>query len=277
MQMSGSVAVEKALRDLSWVAQSPCLVTNHFAEHIQRQVYGAWQEALSSDPARILAVLPKIGTNLPLGRWFESLLDCGLRLTFGSSNVHKGVLDEQGGELDFVVCTKDIVFHIECAVKYFLHRAQFGEGLAAYVGPVARDRLDLKYKKMVDLQLGRAVPSSLVGERSLVRVLWLSGCIFYPHSANASLAGQGDPTGVLNPSHQRGEFGAVNEIFPGQTDQDILVELPPLWWITSLQGLNRECLDLFSVFKGVSGRAQMVARIQINSDLIVELARGFVI
>jgi hypothetical protein len=68
----------------------------------------------------------------------------------------------------------------------------------------------------------------------------------------------------------------VNEIFPSQTDQDILVELPPLWWITSLQGLNRECLDLFSVFKGVSDRAQMVARIQINSDLVVELARGFV-
>jgi hypothetical protein len=276
MHLPESVAVEKAVRDLSWVAQSPFLVTNHFAEHIQRQVYGAWQEALSSDPVRIFAVLPKMGTNLPLGRWFESLLDCGLRLTFGSSQVHKGVLDEQGGELDFVVCSDDVVFHIECAVKYFLHRVILGQGLAAYVGPAARDRLDLKYKKMLDLQLGRVVPSSLVGGRSLVRVLWLGGCIFYPHSANASLAGDGDPTGVLNPSHLRGLFGTVDEIFPARTDHDILVELPPLWWITSLHGFNLECLDLFSRFKGVSDRAQMVARIQINSGRVVELSRGFV-
>lgn len=271
-----SVAIEKALRDLSWVAQSPFLVSNHFAEHIQRQLYGAWQEALSSDPAETLAGLPKMGANLPLGRWFECLLDFGLRLTFGSSQVHKGVLDGKGGELDFVVCSNDVVFHIECAVKYFLHRPQLGEGLAAYVGPAARDRLDLKYKKMVDLQLGRSVPSSLMGERSLVRVLWLGGCIFYPHSASTSGAGLGDPAGVLNPGHLRGEFGAVDEIFPGRTHHDILVELPPLWWITSLYGLKGECLDLFSRFKGISDRAQMVARIQINSDRVVELARGFV-
>ena len=276
LNLPDTMNAEKALRDLFWVAQSPLLMAHGSAELIQRQLSVRLQEVFNNDRFEIIAQLPRFDSQLPLGRWFESLLDFGLRLIFGDSRVHKGVTDERGGELDFVVSNDESVFHIECAVKCYLHRIQVGQGLAAFVGPAARDRLDLKYRKMMDIQLCRAVPSALLAGRPLSRVLWMSGCIFYPQPFGSHTpAGLADPA-VLNRGHLRGVFGAADEIFGKLKDGDLLIELPPSWWITSLDGFKAECLDLFSRFSGHSDRARMVAQVRRGSDRVLELRRGFV-
>jgi hypothetical protein len=277
LSLSEALNAQKTLRDLFWVAQSPLLITNGGAEAIQRQVRLTMENLLSKDRGQMIAALPKFDSQLPLGRWFERLLDCGLKLTFGASRVHKSVTDERGGELDFVVSKDDAVFHIECAVKYYLHRIQVGQGLAAFVGPAARDRLDLKYRKMMDTQLCRAVPAPLLAGKPLSRVLWMSGCIFYPQPFGTDApVGLADPT-VLNPCHLRGVFGSADEIFGKVKDGDLLIDLPPSWWISSLDGFKAECLDLFSRFIDHSERARMVAQVRVESDRVLELRRGFVV
>ena len=276
MTLQESIFIEKAIRDLFWVVQSPLLIKDRWAVSMQSEIRQNLLGIVKGDEKILADALPRFAPNIPLGRWFESLLDCALRLTYGASEVHKSIPDGQGGELDFVVCNQGLVFHMECAVKYFLFRRHLGEGLDAFVGPGFRDSLDLKYHKMRDLQLRRAVPPVLLRNRQPLRVLWMSGRLFYPLVLEECLRQESSGMDILNPDHLRGEFGTLNGLFGSLRDGDILLELPPVWWITSLNGLNSECLGYFSEFEDRSDVAKMAAKIRLESGKIKEITRGFV-
>lgn len=269
--------LEKTKRDLFWACQSPLLIQNQSLEPIRRRLSGDLNNFFKSMMQEPSNPLPTFDPRLPLGRWFEKLIDFALRYSFGPSFVHKGISDGLGGELDFVVCNDDRAIHIECAVKYFLFRPDLGVGLAAFVGPRARDRLDLKYARMTDIQLQRKVPETIVGQRTVVKALWMGGVIFYPVKAYVGLESD-DKASALNLRHSRGFFGSPNELFRSVGEGDHLIELPPLWWITSLEGFSDDCLDLFPTFSCRSeDGAKMVAQVLIEDGKVRELARGFVV
>jgi hypothetical protein len=277
MFLSESIIQEKIRRDLTWLIASPLLMSNATTERVQSEVRTAVERFLNLSPPIPVASPPRFRADFPLGRWFESVLEIGLQLTYGCDNVHRSVNDESGGELDFVVTLAHEVLHIECAVKYFLYRNELGDGLKAFVGPLLRDRLDLKYRKMLDVQLRRTVPPELCGGRPVLRVMWLSGRIFYPTLANSGASKAETCLAELNPSHLRGQFGSLSEIFPNRYKDDIIVELPSLWWLTNLDDLDQECLGVFLDFKGMGDRPKMLAQVKISSGKITELARGFVL
>lgn len=269
--------LEKTKRDLFWACQSPLLIHDQSVETIRRRLNDDLNNFFRSPTQEGSDALPAFDPRLPLGRWFESLLDFSLRYSFGPSSVHKGLSDGLGGELDFVVCKDDWALHIECAVKYFLFRPDLGAGLAAFVGPRARDRLDLKYERMTDVQLQRKVPETIVGQRPVCKALWMGGRIFYPVNAHVELPSD-DQASALNLRHSRGFFGGFNELFRSLGERDHLVELPPLWWITSLEGFSHDCLELFPTFGGRSEEgAKMVAQVRIRDGKVHEVARGFVV
>lgn len=269
--------LEKTKRDLLWACQSPLLIHNQSVETIRRRLNDGLNNFFNSLTDEASGALPAFDPRFPLGRWFEKLIDFALRYSFGSSFVHKGLSDGFGGELDFVVCDNDWAIHIECAVKYFLFRPDLGAGFAAFVGPRARDRLDLKYERMTDIQLQRKVPDTIVGHRTVVKALWMGGGIFYPVTAHEGLPSDNQASS-LNLRHSRGVFGSPNELFRSVGEGDHLIELPPLWWITSLDGFNHDCLDLFPTFSGRSeDGAKMVAQVRVKDRKVHEVARGFVV
>jgi hypothetical protein len=92
------------------------------------------------------------------------------------------------GEFDFIVALPGLpgVQHLETGYKFFLYHACGRDGPDC-VGPDPADRLDRKWRHMVDAQLplsqtslGRAaLPSSLAG-RPITPRACLQGYIFYP-------------------------------------------------------------------------------------------------
>ena len=270
------IYMEKASRDLMWVVNDPLLMTWPLAEKLQKQLRDQFFGLKGYERDHIVRELAlRFEQHAALGRWFETLLDSALCLKFSRHNVHKNLSDGAGGELDFVVTDGQRVLQIECAVKFFLNQDLSRQDLTSFVGPAGKDRLDLKYLKMRDVQLKRAVPEDIRQKRDVEAVLWMSGCLFYPARA-PSVALSGQFAEGLSRRHSRGVYGQIDEVFESLGVGDLLVELGSTWWLTSLNGFPAAALDFFKLYEFEDGKRKMVARLRIVEDHIVELGRGFV-
>ena len=212
---------DQAVRDLAWVIGSPGLLDPAFKDFQGRIVSdlfcrdalkGAsdWLRELDRHPAP-LHVFIQSHSFRRLGRYFELLVTFWLQQVPGLvfEGIHIPVNREKVtiGEFDFVFqCDKwGGLLHWETTVKYYLKATQHGKW-HCYLGPSARDRLDLKIHKVIDRQLrlgetpeGRAALE--IGDRAIAPQTFFKGYLFYP---------LGDDLGSvpisegLSPDHLRG-------------------------------------------------------------------------
>ncbi len=116
-----------------------------------------------------------------LGRYFEDLFAIILWMIFPDFDIERGIQIRQGkntlGELDFVIKNgSDICLHVETAVKFYLC-AGTTRKLQDFVGPQKRDRLDLKWHKILDHQLQTQPEEKILFSN---RQYFLRGVLFYP-------------------------------------------------------------------------------------------------
>ena len=198
-------------------------------------------------------------------------------MTFPFAEVLHSVRDEAGGELDFLIIENHLTTHIECAVKFFLHQPTAGSGLASYVGPGGQDRLDLKFLKMRDVQLARAVPDLYVPDGRVRKVLWMSGRIHEPLSYDGGDQPR-EAVPLICRDAAKGYWGTIGEVLATKSSGEELYLLPRQWWVTDLTGLARSALAVFETLSSPLpvSEPMMTALVRVDGDHVVELARGFV-
>ncbi len=240
--MSDDLWLEKITRDLKFIVCEPLLLDLGESSMLQDRLREAVLRFLTLHPWRILQMIERPDARLPLGKWFERVFLLALRMAFPFAEIRHSVPDGQGGELDFIVRDGHSIYHIECAVKFFMRLKENGPGLESFVGPGGRDRLDLKFEKMRHVQLRRQIPSVEDRDR-LIRVLWMSGRILLPLTA-AQVSAYEFPAPInrrLNPG-----LWVSQDEFKGHNARNLIIlALPRQWWITPLTGLTMADLNAF--------------------------------
>lgn len=267
---------EKIYRDLLAVIYSPLVVRDFEAELLQREMVETVDKFISKHRGRLPRIITWPEPRLPLGKWFERVFFAALKITYPFAEVFHSLSDQNGGELDFVVMNGRDILHIECAVKFFLHIPTLGSGLESFVGPGGRDRLDLKFAKMRDVQLKRMIPVSVGSADSVKRVLWMGGRIHWPLPDEKTSKLSLDP--AINPNHDRGYWGRLDDVAESLVPGECLLRLPKLWWMTPLDGLRREFINYFEAqdLRERLTEPVMTARVRVDDDHLREVSRGFV-
>lgn len=200
------------VRDLAWAIGSPSLLDptwKDYAGHVvddawcsqQLKTRGAWLSALDTRPQTLHDFIAQHETRR-LGHYFESLISFwlahtpNLQLIATNLQVHGG--GRTLGEYDFLFQDADKnICHWEVAVKFYLQAQPLPE-LRTFVGPGARDRLDIKLDHVFERQLrlshtldGRAaLPLGVMPNQTRA---FIKGSLFYP--AN-QIDGRLTPPGV---------------------------------------------------------------------------------
>lgn len=265
---------EKFLRDLKSIIYDPLLIESDEAKSLQMKMRVAVERFLDNHPHRLWRMISPPEPRLPLGKWFEQVFAVALRIAFPLSDVLHSVRDKDGGELDFVVIDFKRVIHVECSMKFFLHRESLGVGLESFVGPGGQDRLDLKLDKMKRVQLQRKIPSSLVEGCDVARILWMGGRIHFESNVSfPSLSPEINKHCLKGFWLPRTRF-CQREFF----DHSRLVHLPRQWWMTPLSGLSPDFLNRFDDLNlSVDmDQAALIAVVTEDQYGMRELDRGFI-
>ncbi len=187
------------VRDLAWVIGAPVLpdaafpaYTGHVVDdawcRTQLQTCAPWLAALDSEPRSLHDFIAARPTRR-LGHYFESLIAFWLAYLPGmqiiASNLQVKDSQRTLGEYDFILrdASADIC-HWEAAVKFYLQAEPQAEQ-HVFIGPGARDRLDLKMDRVFSRQLklgytpaGRcALPPGIALNRAQA---FIKGYLFYP-------------------------------------------------------------------------------------------------
>jgi hypothetical protein len=184
------------VRDLFWAVASPGLLHETklpfvLPVRLQQQWLAestAWFTALDQHPESLESWMAAIKT-IRLGHRFEALIHYFFsHLPTIELLGHNIQLYENGitlGELDFVIRYENTVYHIEVAVKYYCRHGN-GLQMSDWIGPSAKDRLDLKWEHLLHKQLpiGRHKDLSQYIETPIDQHLcWVKGKVFTTGSA----------------------------------------------------------------------------------------------
>ena len=198
-----------------------------------------WLTALDADPSSLIAHLARSNAR-QLGRYAEALWQFWFAQLPGAQVHAVGLPVKEGGavrgEFDFIVTLPALpgVQHLETGYKFFLH-APTDADESRCIGPNPADRLDRKWRHMVDAQLplsqnplGRAaLPSSLANMPITPRAC-LQGYIFYPFGNDKPRLTK------LAPDHAHGWWSRFDKAIsrpPWTTLASAWTALPKLRWI----------------------------------------------
>ncbi|MEH6499473.1 MAG: DUF1853 family protein [Pseudoalteromonas distincta] len=231
-----------AVRHLAWMCQAAQLLGGpqaldlgpYLPEDLQARLSN-WDAYPESGPAVLNDV-----ANPRLGLYFESLYACVLTDILGWELLVRNLPIRSAGitlgELDFVVRNRHtgVVEHHEIAVKFYLgypppERAAEGE-VARWYGPNARDRLDLKTRRLQEEQSQRcALPETIqalhqrgIAQPQVTRI-FMPGYLFYPLHAHV----QAEPGVPLH--HARGAWAYLDYVM--QMDLGDWVPLRKPHWL----------------------------------------------
>ena len=276
MSLDEKLFHEKVMRDLVSIIRDPLIIESLGALSLQKEMCQAVERFLSGQGERLTRMIAPPDPRLPLGKWFERVFLLALRITYPFDQVFHSIVVNDGGELDFLVQHRGRLIHIECSVKYFLFHRGAGTGLSAFIGPGGQDRLDLKLKKMRDVQLHRAIPDWLGFELPVERVLWMGGRL---HFLDESQEGWPIKSPDINAGCLKGFWSNLERLRGKVAPGNRLVKLPRQWWMTSLEGLSEGLLTVFDeVYRNRdSGDAMMVAEIDTQGGFAREIRRGFIL
>lgn len=190
---------DQELRDLEWTVSSPLLL-NPETPGVAVPEGNGFPVA---DHSKDLMLFLSERRSHRVGRYFEDLVEFwlhqGRQCRFIAKNRQVSDGGKTLGELDFVFEEPGGArVHWEVAVKFYLAI----EG--RFVGPNARDTLDLKWKRMFQHQLP-------LGERVYPdlhrREVFVKGIIFYHFRDSRRI-----DSGLLNPSHLAGTWARENDV-----------------------------------------------------------------
>ena len=293
---------DAAVRDLAWVIASPGLLDAHHPEYAGQVVDDAWCAAqlttctpwlmqLDAAPQALHAHIAARATRR-LGLYFESLLAFWLahapRTQLIAANLPVREAGRTLGEYDLLWRDDTgVTRHWEAAVKFYL-QAEPLPVTHTFIGPAARDRLDLKLQRVFQHQLTlshtpaghAALPPEVA---PLLTQAFIKGYLFYPvHAFQAQPAA----TPGISPAHLRGWWlrqgsGAL----PQSVAQSRWVQLPRLRWLAPLRlDAHAEVMTQQQVeamlqahFAASSTPLQLVEVTRGDSGMWHEAARGFVV
>ncbi len=291
---------DPAVRDLAWVIGAPTLLDAEYAEYAGQVVNDTWcaaqlkscmpwLTALDTAPQTLHAHIAA-HTSRRLGHYFESLIVFWFAHREDAQVIVRNLQVREAGRTlgEYDLLWRDDAgnaHHWEMAVKYYLQVEPLPEQ-RAFIGPGARDRLDLKLDRVFGHQLelshtpaGRAaLPEGLALDTVQA---FIKGYLFYP-------AGQDHgslPPGVSN-THLRGWW--IRFPVPGlpQTSSTTAwMILPRLRWLSPVRlEANASLLtnvELCAVLKqhfAVTSEALQIVELQRDADgSWQECTRGFVV
>lgn len=213
-----SLFSDKHVRDLVWAIASPPLLSgvdfvshSWFEEHYRADFL--FFSSLDKAPDALHSFLKKRSTKR-LGKYFEALYEFWFIHSpfFDLKLANEQVQDNERtvGEIDFLVydLLYDEFFHFELAVKFYLQYEE-GNSFRGWVGPNSRDRLDLKYSKLIEKQLriletpaGKACVFEL-GLKHFSAKCIMKGYSFY-YTSEKYTAG-------FHPLHLKGTYRRISE------------------------------------------------------------------
>lgn len=292
---------DPAVRDLAWVIASPGLLDANHAEYTGQVVDDAWCKAQLADCMPWLSKLDAAPHALHkyiaahasrrLGLYFETLIAFWLTHAPHMQLVARNLQVRDGsrtvGEYD-LLWRNDAghVRHWEVAVKFYL-QAEAIPATRAFIGPGARDRLDLKLDRVFQHQLvlgrtpaGRAaLPDGITLGAAQA---FIKGFLFYP-------AKQDDKNSLapgVSDTHLRGWWVRCPVATLPQTASDTgWMILPRLRWLSPVRleagasvMTNAEIHAVLKQHFAATSEALQVAELQRATDGVWhECARGFVV
>ena len=283
------------VRSLAWLLDSPDLLASD-AVHWQGRVVDlhSWVKPkfltnfladLERDPTPLLSALD-INPFTRLGRYAEALMAFYLNA--------RGVLQAHGlqvradknqtiGEFDFLLRSEQGLIHWEFATKFYLLESN-GDGHDAdyFVGPNLADTLGAKMNKIFERQLRLSehpAAQALLSEQVVAAQALVKGWLFYKLGELQNPAPYG-----LTASHCRGFWSTCSElatINEARTQQFAI--LPRLSWLAPARMSTTETTagdvlvaQLQKQFLNDT-MPVMVALMEIDGDVALEVERGFIV
>ncbi|WP_415894429.1 DUF1853 family protein [Neptuniibacter sp. PT8_73] len=257
--------------DIDWVLSSPSLIN-------VPNSYIPFHDLISADQSKSVVVNRSRFIARNLGGYYENIVNHILNNDTHIYDIKRniGIFDNKVtlGELDFIGGSSTGDFHLECAIKYYL-RIGSGTKLEDFIGPGKRDRLDLKYERMVEHQLKVSkTPQGILACKSeglspAIFVMLVQGYLFHPF---AEFGSEIELHPTINPSHLQGWWLRLNEINQIKGLDFYSIMQKPYWLIADQSNLlDYEELKV-ELLK--ADRPILVARFDKTGK---EIDRGFVV
>lgn len=291
-----------AVRDLAWVIGSASLLAGDGDDRVSdawcRLAWYdriPWLRELDRSPERLNDWLAARRSPL-LGHYFESLIEYWLR-HWRRMTVHAVRLPVRWGERDigefdllFRDRFRDIDYHWECAVKFFL-RYRHADGSDEWLGPNPRDTLQRKWHKVFDQQLplaGHPAAEPLLAQLGigvLRSKAFIKGYLFSPASGDWRRPESVPPEGSPYPLRGWWCHAAELEAIPVTSGESRWFSLSRFQWLSPVRsrevspGMGHEAMQalLRQHFAG-SDRPLLLAELRRDgSGLWREASRGFVV
>ena len=240
-------------------------------------------ELLGEIPPDILQNTSKpLRLNTRLGVYYEDLVDILINSSSYLSNFTRNIQINNGGitlgEFDFLGSFTKLNhtydFHLECAVKFYICTGE-GTKLSDFVGPNKRDRLDIKYQKMLTKQLtlseeptgqSRCAELGLCPTRFM---MLLQGYLFYHYKKERPVR---NIHADINPNHNQGWWLYENEMMALGEQYTYQVLSKPNW----LAIKKDKTLVLSELQLHITSMTQPVLIARLNAETLIEVDRGFV-
>lgn len=278
--LTDSFVTRNILADIQWLRTSPSLMTlppDMDGVHLLREIS-------TRGDIRVESTEWPNSLQRRLGYYYEDLFNSVLTSTPYISDIKRNIQIKEAnrtvGEFDFIVQTQQgITIHIECAVKFYLCTGD-GSELSHFEGPNRKDRLDLKWDKLLHKQIrlsetdaGRATTLSLNMHPTQTAVL-IQGYLFYPFGQSACHL-----HASINPNHLQG-WWIRNEHRKQILDETIRYQLlnKPFWLacpaIPETELVSSKELDKLLTEQH---HPQLIVRLRQRDDDWCELDRGFIV
>jgi hypothetical protein len=199
------------------------------------------------------------------------------------------------GELDCLYeSAGSSCIHLELAIKFYLYTGadhdvtkSTASGLERFIGPGGKDRLDKKWKRLIEHQLPLSkTPVALQAIHSAglptpeQRQLLLTGILFYPYDNWQSFIPKNQ---LINPQHLRGWWLFQRQIDALHNEADSYFVILPRWhWMAGIAHYNTLSPLSFTQMKQQvceDNKPKMLACVQWDSTQQCwhESSRGFVV
>lgn len=278
--LTDSFVTRNILADMHWILSTPPLMTlpqEMDGVRFLREIFARNEFAPEAEHLPVII-------QRRLGYYYEDIFSLFLEKSPYISDIKRNIQVKNAnrtiGEFDFIVQTQQgSSIHIECAVKFYLCTGD-GSDLSHFEGPNRKDRLDLKWDKLLHKQIrlsetdaGRTKIGTLNIPSPQTAVL-IQGYLFYPLGKTAATLHT-----AINPDHLRG-WWVRNEHRAQILDEQLRYQIlgKPFWLtppaIPKAELLTRDQLD--EELKE-QHRPQLIVRLTNKNGEWKELDRGFVV
>lgn len=273
----------RLLDDLHWCLHSAPLIRPDEKPHI-------WPDTLwckQLEPGRPSPLpLPDDLHHFRLGQHFERLLKTWIDNREDMHIIQANLQVQDGkrtvGEFDFLIDRGHVTEHWEAAVKFYLGAGNTRE-MSAWYGPNTADRLDLKFDRLVKLQLNlsthpaaRRCLADLNINVEQVRC-FMKGRLFYPWVQYHEQAFEFPD--LVNPDHEKGWWIPLDQFKVKASANDRYVPLNKIDWLSPIKTSHGpEPLSLQAFLSRLNHPdTQQATHVAIVNQRDEEQSRGFIV